>query len=118
MENNEKDLQEQNSKKSHPQPSDDVRSDIETVTPDTENRGLEDLNTHESKDKGTSSKQQGTEEENTQESKDKGAEPKDQKTGEESTQAGSDVESEDKAPDGSEQSSGDNVQDGVETVSP
>lgn len=51
MESNEQKSKEQHSTGKHPEPSDNVQSDIETVTPDTENGGLEDINKHESKDK-------------------------------------------------------------------
>ena len=57
MENNEEKAKAQHSTGKHPEPSDNVQSDIETVTPDTENGGLEDVNKHESQDK----KEQGSE---------------------------------------------------------
>lgn len=52
MENEEKKSQAQHSTGKHPEPSENVQSDIETVTPDTENPGHEDVNTHENQNKG------------------------------------------------------------------
>lgn len=46
MENNEKDPNLNNGLKGHPDPSVDVPSEIETVTPDTENGGMEHLSAH------------------------------------------------------------------------
>ncbi|MGV3704691.1 MAG: hypothetical protein ACO1NU_04870 [Arcticibacter sp.] len=46
MENNEKDPNLNNGVKGHPDPSVDVPSEIETVTPDTENGGMEHLSAH------------------------------------------------------------------------
>lgn len=51
MENNKEKAKAQHTTGKHPEPSDNVQSEIETVTPDTENGGLENANKHESQDK-------------------------------------------------------------------
>lgn len=51
MENNERNSKAQHSTGKHPEPSENVQSEIETVTPEAENPGLEDMNKQESQDK-------------------------------------------------------------------
>lgn len=99
MENNEKNTGAQHSTGKHPEPSDDVQSDIETVTPDTEKPGQEDIKGRESQDKES-----------------KESEPK----GEEIAESDNDSEPEstEEPADDSEESTGGDVSDDVETVSP
>ncbi|PRY52802.1 hypothetical protein B0I27_105271 [Arcticibacter pallidicorallinus] len=127
MENNEEKAKAQHTTGKHPEPSDNVQSDIETVTPDTENGGLEDANKHESQDKkdqasgpddknsgasdntdGKDSEQQVNDE---QEDRQQGNEQQDD-AGQDPEQEVSDDQSD------TDQSAGDDAHGDVETVSP
>jgi len=113
MENNEEKAKAQHSTGKHPEPSDNVQYDIETVTPDTENPGQEDVNKHESQDKEKTGSDQ------TAEKPAEDANEKDVKQTEDQDAEELSEEPEEPADENDqEKSTGDDVNDDVETVSP
>lgn len=101
METNEKDQKAQHSTGKHPEPSEDVQADIETVTPDTENPGHEEVNKHETKDKGSSEPKH-----------------KEEKADVDDEQSENEEGQDDVQTDNTDDTKGDDEGDDVETVSP
>ncbi|WP_069661236.1 hypothetical protein [Arcticibacter eurypsychrophilus] len=103
METNEKGQRAQHGTGKHPEPSEDVQADIETVTPDTENPGQEEVNKHKTKDNGYSEPEQ-----------------KEEKADVDDEQQESDQEEgqDDAQPDNTDDTKGDDEGDDIETVSP